>query len=68
MINSIEISALLLTKWERHINELMPKEPTICNHFGCGKALTCQEQLFGDKCPDHTNTKKTDPTVIIKFA
>jgi hypothetical protein len=31
----------------------------ICKHFGCGKTLSPQEQLFGNKCiKHHCNCKK----------
>lgn len=29
-------------------------EPVICNHFGCGKTLTSQETLYGDRCIKHS--------------
>ncbi len=30
----------------------------ICTHFGCGKELTQQEQLFGNKCIKHSKDDK----------
>lgn len=34
------------------------KEEYICKFFGCGRKLTIQEKLFGDKCFKHSLTKK----------
>lgn len=31
---------------------LTPAAP-VCKAFGCGRQLTTQEQLFGDKCSEH---------------
>jgi hypothetical protein len=28
-------------------------EPPVCKHFGCGRHLSPQEQLYGDKCISH---------------
>jgi hypothetical protein len=44
-----------------------PTEPVICSHFGCGKTLTMQENLFGKKCIDHPKDQHQDPVKIIKF-
>lgn len=32
-------------------------QPVKCLEFGCGKELTRQEKLFGNKCMDHSNAK-----------
>ena len=40
-------------------------EPVYCSHFGCGRKLTLQEQLFGDKCIECKPKVKTDPTYFI---
>lgn len=29
-----------------------------CSHFGCGKSLTLEEKLFGDKCFEHKQENK----------
>lgn len=32
-------------------------EQEICKQFGCGKKLTAQEKLYGDKCVNHGGEK-----------
>jgi len=34
--------------------------PSRCITFGCGKPLTPQESLFGNKCINCQNTRRTD--------
>jgi hypothetical protein len=36
----------------------LPGEPAICKHFGCGKVLSMQEKLFGDRCVNHPREPK----------
>lgn len=42
-------------------------EDFICHHFGCGKRLTHEEQLYGDKCINHQIQVIIDPTNFIKI-
>lgn len=42
-----------------------PTEPVCCSHFGCGRTLTLQEQLAGDRCVNHQRRKQQDITLII---
>jgi len=42
-------------------------EPVICKWFGCGKTLTAREQVFGDRCQDHTEQKKIDIMMVLKY-
>ncbi len=37
-----------------------------CSYFGCGKQLTLQESLRGNRCINHYK-QKIDPILIIKF-
>lgn len=30
---------------------------TYCSKFGCGKVLTSEETLYGNKCPEHSKPK-----------
>lgn len=39
-------------------------EPATCNHFGCGKHLSLQEQLFSKYCINHQN--KTNANIVHK--
>ena len=40
-------------------------EQIYCSHFGCGKILTLQEQLFGNKCIECKSKVKTDPVFFV---
>jgi len=42
-----EMLQLTLAESENH-------EPEVCSHFGCGRTLTNQEKLFGNKCIHHS--------------
>lgn len=58
------------TEEMEHMQKLIfntKQEPYICKHFGCGKRLSHQEQLFSDYCPDHVNNRKFDVTLVMKF-
>lgn len=41
-------------------------EQEICRQFGCGKKLSRQEKLFGDKCVEHCKSKTPEIGGIIK--
>lgn len=45
----------------RHYDEGQEEnnEPEICKHFGCGKKLSPMEQLYGDRCFEHTKKETT---------
>lgn len=40
-------------------------EPEVCSDFGCGKRLSLQERLFGNKCIRHQEVKSIDPGEFI---
>ncbi len=42
------------------------KEPVICSVFGCGKKLSNQEELFGNKCVKHSGNKQHHLTNVFK--
>lgn len=48
----------ILAHIEKHQFEGENKVEYICKFFGCGRKLTIQEKLFGDKCFKHSLTKK----------
>mgnify|MGYP003406063658 FL=1 len=45
-------------KLQTMLAEAVNTEPEICSHFGCGRTLTNQEKLFGNKCIHHSINKK----------
>ena len=40
-------------------------EPEICSHFSCGRTLTPQEKLFGDKCINHNHKPKAMSEILL---
>lgn len=40
--------------------EYEPSENPTCKHFGCGKKLTPQENLYSDFCVNHQKKKASD--------
>lgn len=38
-----------------------------CTKFGCGRILTHEEQLYGDKCISHSGEKKLKNTDLINL-
>jgi len=51
---------------EEYMRNQLP-EPVICKHFGCGKRLFLNEEMFGDYCREHSIKKETDILNVIKF-
>lgn len=39
-------------------------EPVHCREFGCGRQLTPQESLYGNKCIHHSKTEKPCSTLL----
>lgn len=52
---------------EDFVEEMKLMNIKICSHFGCGKHLTLQESLFGDRCINHQNRIKLDATKVLNF-
>lgn len=52
---------------EPSVNQFNGDDDRQCSHFGCGRILTLQEALAGNKCINHTGEKKINPNLIIKF-
>ncbi len=49
--------------YEKELKEMQRRfiirsEPARCKVFGCGKILSLQEQLFGDRCVNHPKKEK----------
>lgn len=42
-------------------------ERRVCSHFGCGRQITMPESLAGNKCTEHMNKKKVDPTRFVNY-
>lgn len=55
-------------KWRNDIDQeiklipidenILEIEPVYCDHFGCGKRLTLQETLCGNRCTGHMEKKE----------
>jgi hypothetical protein len=63
-----------MTRGEKEMDDHMTQlilntipEPSVCKHFGCGKRLSPQEQLFGNRCQEHSSKKMLDVTMAMKF-
>lgn len=53
--NSVEVN---LYEYYGEAQEYDPPEYHVCRHFGCGRKLSPQEMLFGDKCQSHSKNEK----------
>jgi hypothetical protein len=42
-------------------------QPDICRHFGCGKILTLEERLCGNRCKDHQKVSEIDVTMFVSY-
>lgn len=38
-----------------------------CSHFGCGRKLTIEQQLYGNKCPEHQPKEVVSRTDNINY-
>lgn len=45
----------------------LPSEAAVCKHFGCGRHLSPQEQLFGDRCQGCSKVERVDVTRFINY-
>lgn len=53
----------LMLKEKEYLHEMYkkhtPEQPVICAVFGCGKELSRNEKLYGNKCVQHNSSIKT---------
>lgn len=60
------IRDMIRDEWIRRAASIEVEYP-VCSHFGCGRTLTPQESLYGNRCQTHSILpKRIDPTLIIK--
>ena len=74
-LNSAHYSWSLEQQRKKHFDYLQQTaaleastDPQVCKFFACGKPLTLQERLCGDKCTTHsTEQPKVDVALYVSY-